>query len=220
LDKALKEDLLFNNTILLRAVPDSHPWIFWEKLSRNLLESDDSMYLIYICINRPKNVIINEFDWENLTRMIENKRVYFIDGFYNIAFSSNNKRFYKSFKFNPIDINSLIMNLQNIIFKKIKLDKDKNKKVIIVVDSLSYIYKFSGYENALRFVFYLISLSSSNKILNLLYYRKNLLPVEEEVALENAVDSIIDFKGNKYGKEILILTKMRLNKILKRKIEV
>jgi len=202
-DKALKSPddshapgFMFISTFLLRATPNSHPWIFWEKLCENLLKRDSSTYMPYICLNRPANVIIDEFSWNELPEMIENKRAYFIDGFKNVILNHQRD---EEFVFNPFDINSLIRKIQKILFEEIKISE--NKRVIIVVDSLSYIYKFSGNENALRFIFYLISLSSYYNVLNLLYYRKGFLNQEEEVALENAVDSIIDFEGHNNGKE-------------------
>ncbi|WP_456395799.1 RAD55 family ATPase [Desulfurobacterium sp.] len=222
LDKALKNPVnshapgfMFNSTFLLRATPNSHPWIFWEKLCENLLKRDSSTYMLYICLNRPANVIIDEFSWNELPEMIENKRAYFIDGSKNVILNHWKD---EGFVFNPFDINSLIRKIQKILFEEIKTSE--NKRVIIVVDSLSYIYKFSGNENALRFVFYLISLSSYYRVLNLLYYRKGFLSQEEEAALENAVDSIIDFEGHNNGKDKLKLTKIRLSKILNEEIEI
>lgn len=207
---------IFNSTFLLRATPNSHPWVFWEKLCRNLLEEYSDTYMLYVCLNRPANVIIDEFSWDKLLKMIEKKRAYFVDGFRNVILNYQEDR---GFTFNPFDINSLIRKMQGILFEEIKISKD-NKKIITVIDSLSYIYKFSGNENTLRFVFYLISLSSYYKVLNLLYYRKGFLSRSEEVALENAVDSIIDFEGHFNGKERLKLTKVRLSKILKDEIEI
>ena len=207
---------MFNSTFLLRATSNSHPWIFWEKLCKNILKREQSTYMLYICLNRPADVIIDEFLWDELPKMIGDKRAYFIDGFKNVIL---NHQKHEKFAFNPFDINSLIRKIQKILFEEIKVSD--NKKVIIVVDSLSYIYKFSGNENALRFVFYLISLSSYYKVLNLLYYRKGFLSQGEEVALENAVDSIIDFEGHdNNGKEKLRLTKIRLSKILNEEIEI
>ena len=207
---------MFNSTFLLRATPNSHPWIFWERLCRNLLENDVDTYMLYVCLNRPANVIINEFSWDKLPEMIEKKRAYFIDGFRNVILNHHED---KGFAFNPFDINNLIRKMQKILFEELKIAKG-DKKVITVIDSLSYIYKFSGNENTLRFVFYLISLSSYYKVLNLLYYRKGFLSRDEEVALENAVDSIIDFEGHYNGRERLKLTKIRLSKILKEEIEI
>ncbi len=222
LDKALKSPgeskepgFVFNSTFLLRATPNSHPWIFWEKLCENLLKRDPSTYMIYACLNRPANVIIDEFSWKKLPEMIKKKRVYFIDGFKNVILNHQKD---ERLAFNPFDINSLVRKIQKILFDKLKIYQ--NRRAIIVVDSLSYIYKFSGNENALRFVFYLISLSSYYKVLNLLYYRKGFLNQEEEVALENAVDSIIDFEGHNNKKEKLKLTKIRLSKILDEEIEI
>jgi len=223
LDKALENPenpdapaFMFNSTFLLRATPNSHPWIFWEKLCKNLLEKDTETYMLYVCLNRPANVIIDEFSWDRLPEMIKNKRAYFVDGFKNVILNHQEDR---GFTFNPFDINSLIRKMQKILFEKIKIS-EPNKKAITVIDSLSYIYKFSGNENTLRFVFYLISLSSYYRVLNLLYYRKGFLSRDEEVALENAVDSIIDFEGHYNGREKLRLTKVRLSKILKEEIEI
>jgi hypothetical protein len=202
--------LNLDNTILLRARNNTHPWVFWEKVSRNLVENHNYK-LIYVCINRPKAVIKDEFRWNEIDKYIENNQIYFIDGFTNII---NNDDKNKKGYFNPYNINSLLLE-----FEKIIGNKSNTSDYIVVVDSLSFLLKFAGNENTLKFIYYLISLSSNMNFLNLLYYRENIVSKEIEVAIENSVDSILDFHSAEEGFEKLIFTKFRLTKIKKKELK-